>query len=105
MTVRWRMMNSKSRACRRARAGARGDSGCTGEILPLTGLHGADFRANKARAPVSSVKSAIFLERRKRLQQELEVMAERQSDGALLLLLVVTTCNSVTRKTRPGIFL
>lgn len=50
----WRMANSRSLPSRRAKAGGR-----IGAETGM-GLRGADFRASRARAPVSSSKSAIF---------------------------------------------
>lgn len=73
VTVLCRITNSKSLPSNRARARGREESGM-GVIPPAieergymdgtrrTGLQGADFSANKARAPVSSPKSAIFSE-------------------------------------------
>lgn len=75
VTVLWRMTNSKSLPSKRARACGGGERGMddmipgdveeekvyTGAIETATGLQGADLRASRALAPVSSPKSAILL--------------------------------------------
>lgn len=77
VTVLWRITNSKSLPSSRAKACDGGerdmDDAILGEIeeenvytggieIP-TGLQGADLRASRARAPVSSPKSAILIKK------------------------------------------